>query len=164
MLGVSRVMFSTERSETDGRVCAAGGPPDDSGPKELSALATSSGYRLTEWFLSDPAVHIPDCQHGLAKACCTQGILKAISRTRHRLVGRSDVAWHTFQGSADQPAGDDHKMHRKIVSPAFGNVESRGVMPVFRNVADRVRCLKLLISKCIEEILSCRCASIGGPH
>ncbi|KAH9941518.1 cytochrome P450 [Amylocystis lapponica] len=34
--------------------------------------------------------------------------------------------------------GDDHKRHRKVLTPAFGNIESRGMMPIFRKVADRM--------------------------
>ncbi|OCH85650.1 cytochrome P450 [Obba rivulosa] len=33
--------------------------------------------------------------------------------------------------------GIDHKRHRKILSPAFGNIKSRGMMPVFRKITDR---------------------------
>ncbi|EMD37101.1 hypothetical protein CERSUDRAFT_115012 [Gelatoporia subvermispora B] len=34
--------------------------------------------------------------------------------------------------------GDDHKRHRKVMTPAFGNIETRGMMPVFRKIADRM--------------------------
>lgn len=34
--------------------------------------------------------------------------------------------------------GMDHKRHRKIMAPAFGNLESRAMMPLFRETANKV--------------------------
>ncbi|EMD37104.1 hypothetical protein CERSUDRAFT_115023 [Gelatoporia subvermispora B] len=53
----------------------------------------------------------------------------ATRREWERLILGRGVSW---------AQGQDHKRHRKILSPAFGNIESRGMMPVFRKMADRM--------------------------
>ncbi|OCH92796.1 cytochrome P450 [Obba rivulosa] len=50
-------------------------------------------------------------------------------REWERMILGRGVAW---------AQGEDHKRHRKILSPAFGNVDSRGMMPIFRKMADRM--------------------------
>ncbi|OBZ79102.1 Protein LUTEIN DEFICIENT 5, chloroplastic [Grifola frondosa] len=56
--------------------------------------------------------------------------LKPIARRElgRMFLGRG-IAWSE---------AEDHKRHRKIMTPAFGNIESRGMMPVMRSVAQRM--------------------------
>ncbi|KAG6811664.1 hypothetical protein H0H92_006377 [Tricholoma furcatifolium] len=58
-----------------------------------------------------------------------------IRREFGRLYLGKGIAWaqgHTF------PVDDDHKRHRKILTPAFGNIESRGMIPAFLESAERL--------------------------
>ena len=42
-------------------------------------------------------------------------------------------------GSPNIPTGDAHKRHRRAIAPAFGLVETRGLVPYFMDVAAKVR-------------------------
>ena len=64
-------------------------------------------------------------------------------------------------GSADNPTGDVHKRHRRAMSPAFGLVEAKSLLPYFMNSATKAREPRLHLISNADQVHASRWRTSG---
>ncbi|KZT27521.1 cytochrome P450 [Neolentinus lepideus HHB14362 ss-1] len=87
-------------------------------------------YRMKGLFGADRLmVADPKALQYMYQSAGTQFLKPTIRREISRMYIGRGIAW---------AEGEDHIRQRKIMTPAFGNIESRGMMPLFREIANRM--------------------------
>ncbi|EPQ60091.1 cytochrome P450 [Gloeophyllum trabeum ATCC 11539] len=87
-------------------------------------------YRIKGLFGEDRLmIADPKALQHVYQTASTQWLKPTIRREITRMYIGRGIAW---------AEGEDHRRHRRIMMPAFGNIESRGMMPLFRETADRM--------------------------
>jgi len=98
-------------------------------PKAINHILQKSGY------LYEKSSHVREQVSLVADRTSILSTEGGLSITMHQ---RSALSC-----SSNNPTGDTHKRHRRVIAPAFGLVEAKGLVPHFMDVVTKARNLRI---------------------